>query len=64
MAAVKRLAAILVSLRSGAAQLGMRPGAEAQMTESTRHLATAYAVLREHTGLTIPAIDDLLSAHP
>ena len=59
-AAVKRLASILISLRQGANKLGMRPGAEAQMTGQKRHLATAADVLRERTGLRIPAIDVLL----
>jgi aminoglycoside phosphotransferase (APT) family kinase protein len=60
-ATVRRLASIVVSLRLGPASLGMRPGAEAKMNAQRSHLATSSAILREQTGLRIPAVEDLLT---
>ena len=60
-ASLRRTASIYISLTAGADKLGMRPGAEAQMKTDSTHFITAYALLRERTGLTIPAVDNLLS---
>jgi aminoglycoside phosphotransferase (APT) family kinase protein len=60
-ASLRRTASIDISLTAGAEKLGMRPGAEAQMKTDSSHLSTAYALLRERTGLTIPAVENLLS---
>ncbi len=61
-AAVRRLASILISLRGGAAKLGLRPGAEAKMTATRTHLATAATIVRERTGLLVPAVEALLDS--
>lgn len=59
-AAIKRMASITISLRGGAEQLGMRPGAEVQMAQNTSHLRTAYALFQERTGLQIPTVERYL----
>jgi aminoglycoside phosphotransferase (APT) family kinase protein len=60
MSALRRAGSILISLRHGAEQLGMRPGAEAIMSGESNHLRTAYHVLRARTGITIPAIAQMV----
>lgn len=60
-ACLRRLFSIVVSLRGGAGKMGMRPGAEAMMKD-VPHIASVYARLRERTGLTIAAIEDLLAS--
>jgi aminoglycoside phosphotransferase (APT) family kinase protein len=61
MACLRRLATIMISLGSGADRLGMRPGAEAMMKDAG-HIESVYALLRERTRISIPAIDELLSS--
>jgi aminoglycoside phosphotransferase (APT) family kinase protein len=61
IAATRRIADILISLRYGAEAMGMRPGAEAMMTTGgDRHLRAAYQVLTSRTGLVLPAFAALL----
>ena len=59
MACLRRLATIMISLGSGAEKLGMRPGAEAMM-KNVGHIEGVYALLRERTSISIPAVDELL----
>jgi aminoglycoside phosphotransferase (APT) family kinase protein len=59
-ACLKRLFSIAVSLSDGPEALGMRPGAERAMLENPEHIRAVQDVLRDRTGLVIPAIDDLL----
>ena len=51
---------ILASLTVGAAELGIRPGAEA-MIKNAAHTEHVYALLRERTGIAIPEDERLLS---
>jgi aminoglycoside phosphotransferase (APT) family kinase protein len=60
IACLRRLATILIALRSGAGQMGMRPGAEAMMKD-TAHIGSVYALLRERTGIAIAEVERLLS---
>jgi aminoglycoside phosphotransferase (APT) family kinase protein len=60
MACLRRLVSILISLSDGAGKLGMRPGAEAMMKNAS-HIEAVYTLLRERSGITIPAVERLLS---
>jgi hypothetical protein len=60
VACLRRLASIQISLAEGAEKLGMRAGAEALMADAD-HIASLYAVLREHTDISIAEIEELLS---
>jgi len=60
VACTRRLVSILASLTVGAAELGMRPGAEAMM-KNAAHIGYVYAILRERTGIAIPEVELLLS---
>lgn len=60
IACTNRLFGILVSLSVGAAQMGMRPGAEA-MIKNVAHIEYVYALLLERTGTTIQEVERLLS---
>ena len=61
MASLKRVIGIWVSLTEGPEKVGMRPGAEEMMRQTGPHLATAYSVLRDRTGLAVPAVENLLA---
>ena len=58
-ACLRRLFSIVVSLESGAAALGMRPGAEA-MIKNVSHIESVHERLRDRTGITIPRVEKLL----
>jgi hypothetical protein len=60
VACLRRLASIAVSLSQGAEKLGMRAGAEAMM-QDVSHVTNVYALLRDRTGISIPAIEKLLA---
>jgi aminoglycoside phosphotransferase (APT) family kinase protein len=60
VACVRRLVGILAALNVGAAELGMRPGAEAMM-KNAAHIEYMYALLRERTGIAIVQVERLLS---
>lgn len=60
-AAAKRVLSIWLSFRLGPEALGMRPEATRLMAQSSYHLRTAYASLRERTGLRLPAVEALIS---
>jgi aminoglycoside phosphotransferase (APT) family kinase protein len=55
IAATRRLGDIYISVRYGAEAMGMRPGAEALMSGENRHAQAAHQLLRERTGLSVPA---------
>jgi aminoglycoside phosphotransferase (APT) family kinase protein len=61
-AALQRLASITILLRKGREKLGMRPGIETRIMQHIGHVGLTYAVLRDRTGLSIPAIDSLLQS--
>ena len=61
IACTSRLFGILASLSGGAAQVGMRPGAEA-MIKNAAHIAYLYTLLNERTGIAIVEVEQLLSA--
>lgn len=56
MAILRRLFDISVSLSSGAAQMGMRPGAEALMKQNAEPIKNVYERLGELTGIATPEI--------
>ncbi len=60
VASLRRLASIAVSLSEGAEKLGMRAGAEGMMQDLS-HLTNVYGVLRDRSGIAIPAIEELLA---
>ncbi len=61
IACVRRLFSILVSLSQGARRLGMRPEAEATMRTQLGHVEGVYAILTYRTGITLPAVEKLIS---
>jgi aminoglycoside phosphotransferase (APT) family kinase protein len=60
VACLRRLASIALSLSQGAAKMGMRAGAEAMMQDAS-HVTNVYALLRDRSGIAIPAIEKLLA---
>lgn len=60
-ACLKRLFAASVSLTHGAERVGMRPGAEEVLKQHALPLKRVYAILQRRTGITIPAVERLLS---
>jgi aminoglycoside phosphotransferase (APT) family kinase protein len=61
-AALQRLASLTILLRKGGERFGMRPGVETKIMQHLDHVQLTYAVLRDRTGLSIPAIDSLLQS--
>ena len=59
-AAFRRLFGIAVSLSGGAEQAGMRPGAEALMTQNLTHLKNVHNLVVNMTGIEIPEISRLI----
>ncbi|MCL6429753.1 MAG: phosphotransferase [Anaerolineae bacterium] len=59
-AAAKRVFSIWLSFRVGPEALGMRPEAIQLMAQSSHHLRSAYALLRERTGLRLLAVEELI----
>jgi aminoglycoside phosphotransferase (APT) family kinase protein len=59
-ACARRLSDVVVSLSTGAEQLGMRPGAVAAMREQMTPLGRVYGLLRERTGLRLAEVEELL----
>lgn len=60
-ACVRRLYSVVFSLKAGAAQLGMRPGAEEDMRRQAPALRRVRDLLRERTGLMIPEVEEFLN---
>jgi aminoglycoside phosphotransferase (APT) family kinase protein len=60
-ACLRRIASIVISLSMGSEVFGMRAGAEEQMRRNLGHLATAYALFQERTGLRLPAAEAALA---
>lgn len=60
-AALKRLFSIAVSLHLGPESLGMRAEAAERMRHDIDTLAVPYATVQQHTGLSIPEVEALLS---
>ncbi len=60
-ACARRLASVLISLRSGAGALGMRPGAEQLMRQQIAPLGRVYARLQELTGIRLKEVEEVLS---
>jgi hypothetical protein len=61
-ACLRRLGSIVLSLSEGPEKLGMRPGAEAKMKD-LKHIECVYTLLRNRTGLSIAAVEELLAAN-
>ena len=62
IACTRRLFDIAASLSSGAATLGMRPDAEAEMRGKVKQIRAIYAQLQEITGCTLPEIERLIAS--
>lgn len=61
IACVRRLFSILVSLSRGPQRLGMRPEAETTMRAQLGHVEGVYSILTYRTGVTLPAVEALIS---
>ncbi len=59
-ACLRRLGSIVVSVKAGAEQLGMRPGAEETMRQQRGPLAYVYGLLQARTDLSVPSVEVLL----
>jgi aminoglycoside phosphotransferase (APT) family kinase protein len=59
-ACARRLFDVTTSLALGAERLGMRPEAVETMRSQVGHLSMVYDILRDHTRLRIPYIEQLL----
>ena len=57
----RRLLSIMISVRHGAEQLGMRPGAENAMRRNPRHMESVYRSLLGVTGIRLPDVEALLA---
>ena len=62
VACVRRLFDIGLSLSQGAEAMGMRAGAAEQMRQYWQPIERVYALLRGHTGLSLPAVEAMLAA--
>jgi aminoglycoside phosphotransferase (APT) family kinase protein len=62
IASARRLLSVAASMSAGAEQMGMRPGAEEQMRESSGHLRKVYKLLRERTGIQLPQVEEFLDS--
>lgn len=60
IACFKRLFEIAVSLQSGAATLGMKPGAEAEMKQQSERIKAVYTLLQQHVASPLPYIEQLI----
>ena len=60
VAALRRLLSVYISVTSGAAELGMRQGAETMMVRDLPHLWRVYQVWQSNTGMDVPVIQDFL----
>lgn len=61
-ACLRRLGDFYITLTQDAGRVGMRPEAAAIMRERLPHFRAVYALLQGRTGLTLPAIERLLTA--
>jgi aminoglycoside phosphotransferase (APT) family kinase protein len=57
--AVKRLWSVMLSLRSGAEQIGMRPDAVAAMRRDFPALRWVYKLMVERTGIDLPEVEQI-----
>lgn len=62
MAILRRLTDLTVSLRSGAEEMGMRPGAVEMMRAAKGHIQGVYDLLIARTGLRLPEFEELLDS--
>jgi len=62
MAILRRLTDLTVSLRSGAEEMGMRPGAVEMMRAAKGHIQGVYDLLIARTGIRLPEFEDLLES--
>ena len=60
LSALRRLIDFHVTFTGGAEGVGMRPGAAAMMIKTSSHLNWVFDLVNNHTGLTLPGIDELL----
>lgn len=61
-AILRRLTDILVSLREGSTELGMREGAMDLMRESFAHIRAVHSVFTEYTSIEIPMVEETISS--
>lgn len=59
-ACLRRLYSVIVSLKAGADQLGMRPGAEEEIRRQIPRLRRVCDLLKARTGLTVAEAEELL----
>lgn len=62
IACFKRLFDIAVSLHSGAAILGMKPGAEEEMKQQVDRIQAVYTLLQQRIASPLPYIEQLISS--
>jgi aminoglycoside phosphotransferase (APT) family kinase protein len=62
-ASLKRLVSVLISLKSGADSLGMRPGAEAIMSSRLGRIAMVYRQWLAITATPLPEMETMLAGH-
>lgn len=60
IAALRRLLSVYISVTSGAAELGMRQGAETMMVRDLPHLWRVYRVWQKNAGMDLPVIQAFL----
>ena len=58
----RRLLSMIVSLKMGAEQLGMRSGVEEMMKEDSKQMSTVYNLLKETTGIRLPEIEQAMKS--
>ncbi len=61
-ACLRRLFSVIFSLNAGPEQLGMRPGAQAEMLRHAPRLRIIHDLLGSHTGIQIPEVEQFLEA--
>jgi aminoglycoside phosphotransferase (APT) family kinase protein len=61
-ACIRQLLSVLISLQFGAVRQGMRPEATSLMRRDAGHVKYVAALLQERTGITMPDLEDNLSA--
>lgn len=59
-ACVRRLYGILVSIKSGAENAGMRPGAQEQMKGQMAAIGIIYEMLTGHSRIRVPEVEELI----
>jgi len=62
IACLRRLIDIYTSLSHGAASMGMKPETEQIMRQRVNQIRNVYTLLQQHTGLSLPTIENLLTS--